>query len=381
MQEASALPPPPSVVEHRDLLDPITHELMADPVLCEDGHTYERSVIERCFQERVKAEQERQEELARVARGEDVPTDDTRCSSRPPIELVSPLTGARISPNLIPNRLIEIQIVRLVEANDHELSKDDFDEWKSRRVEKKQREQQANEDKRKSELEREARSIPNGVIQNESVPSTQPTAEPSEQPPQSPHPPGLACGNSQPNLECVLVTPNGVLVNNDLELAEAEVERRRVREEVRRSEEQALEKKENQHVRRADKAAVGEPAPTAEEPKLVSQIEQDEACALQVRREQEEDATRSVYATAKEEGNARHLGGRGELRMCGKCKCGPIMNHACDDLDAHNNNATTYAEFKTVMAKEKPNHCPSCGWFNPDFSKWPIWDGIEGPHE
>lgn len=48
-------------------------------------------------------------------------------------------------------------------------------------------------------------------------------------------------------------------------------------------------------------------------------------------------------------------------RMCGQCGSGPVSNEACHSLSAHN--------------VGRCNHCPVCGWFDPDWMKWPAWDG------
>ena len=70
---------------------------------------------------------------------------------------------------------------------------------------------------------------------------------------------------------------------------------------------------------------------------------------------------------------------RGDIRMCGQCKAGPIVNHACSDLASHNTSDTSY-KGKSVASKARPNDCPNCGWFDSDWHKWPRWDGVYGPH-
>ena len=47
-QEASPLPEPPEI-----FVCPITQELMQDPVMATDGHTYERHAVERWFATRL----------------------------------------------------------------------------------------------------------------------------------------------------------------------------------------------------------------------------------------------------------------------------------------------------------------------------------------
>mmetsp|Transcript_30104 Transcript_30104/g.69453 ORF Transcript_30104/g.69453 Transcript_30104/m.69453 type:complete len:171 (-) Transcript_30104:850-1362(-) len=79
------------------------------------------------------------------------------------------------------------------------------------------------------------------------------------------------------------------------------------------------------------------------------------------------------------QGNAEAIGGKGDLRMCKVCKAGPIENQACPDLGTHNNTSTYYRK-QNVSANLNPNHCPNCGWFDPNWNQWPYWDGVYGPH-
>jgi len=55
-------------------------------------------------------------------------------------------------------------------------------------------------------------------------------------------------------------------------------------------------------------------------------------------------------------------------RMCGQCRCGPVVNYACSNLATHNND------------RPFTNHCSNCGWFDRNWGNWPEWDGIYGPH-
>jgi len=54
----------------------------------------------------------------------------------------------------------------------------------------------------------------------------------------------------------------------------------------------------------------------------------------------------------------------GVPKMCGRCGYGPIINQACNDMAAHNNDGGNNL-----------NHCPRCNWFNSDWTRWPAWDG------
>ena len=107
--------------------------------------------------------------------------------------------------------------------------------------------------------------------------------------------------------------------------------------------------------------------------------EEREAAAARERHEEAERATQAAFARAGAEDGAAALGGRGDFRMCGRCKAGPIENFACADLSAHNDSSTSY-KGKAVAATSRPNHCPNCDWFDENWHNWPLWDRVEGPH-
>lgn len=102
---------------------------------------------------------------------------------------------------------------------------------------------------------------------------------------------------------------------------------------------------------------------------------------LILRHWEEEAATQSTFAKVIGKNNcgAEFFGGIGDLRMCKRCRTGPIENQACPDLEAHNNTSTTYRN-SPVYSNVKPNHCPNCDWFSSDWHEWPYWDGVYGPH-
>merc|ERR1712060_493507 len=58
-------------------------------------------------------------------------------------------------------------------------------------------------------------------------------------------------------------------------------------------------------------------------------------------------------------------------RQCGRCGHGPIEHYACDDLLTHQGQVTGNTKIN--------NACPKCGWFRPDSSQWPRWDGNVHP--
>ena len=142
--------------------------------------------------------------------------------------------------------------------------------------------------------------------------------------------------------------------------AREEEERRRERVERRRQEEQARLAREQSLREEADRAR-----------QAAEELRRQHAAA--------EAATVEAFTNARVEGGARSLGGIGDLRMCRRCRAGPIENMACADLSAHNNGATDY-KGRTVTSVNNPNSCPHCGWFSSDWRNWPYWDGTEGPH-
>ncbi|KAL7579566.1 hypothetical protein ACA910_007935 [Epithemia clementina (nom. ined.)] len=134
------------LLRKKDFEDPITYQIMADPVTCEDGHTYDRPVIHRCFRERVLAEEERQK---KQSENNSTNVDDTSCGGVVgPIALISPVTGSVVSGSLVPNHILEQQIVRLMEHNLFNLNSDDIADWEERRREKKENDRKREEEDR-----------------------------------------------------------------------------------------------------------------------------------------------------------------------------------------------------------------------------------------
>lgn len=50
-------------------------------------------------------------------------------------------------------------------------------------------------------------------------------------------------------------------------------------------------------------------------------------------------------------------------RQCGRCGLGPVLHSGCDNLRTHHGE------------RGIRNACQACGWFAPDISAWPRWDG------
>jgi hypothetical protein len=123
----------PGLFERDDYEDPISKEIMADPVKCSDGYTYERQNIERHFRTCIESEQQRQAELES---GQPTESADACCGARIPVELISPLTGGVVSDTLLPDKNLERTIVRLVENNALGMTEEEIRDWTQLREEK-----------------------------------------------------------------------------------------------------------------------------------------------------------------------------------------------------------------------------------------------------
>ena len=139
------------IFERDDYEDPIFNEIMADPVKCADGYTYERQQIETHFQTRIKLEEDRLAEIEAEQRnelaGQQTETDTTCCGERKQIELTSPLTGEILTSDiLVPDKNLERRIVRLVESNALDMTEEEIQSWRElrelKRVKDRQREQE-----------------------------------------------------------------------------------------------------------------------------------------------------------------------------------------------------------------------------------------------
>jgi U-box domain len=133
-----------ALVEKVDILDPIMKHVMADPVKCHDGFTYDRCSIEHYFAVR-KEEQEKRMKV--LQHGENTETSNEEagtCSGKLlPIELLSPMTQQALpSEVLIPDLNMESLIVRAMERKVFRLSQDDIADWNTRRAEKKKSDEQ-----------------------------------------------------------------------------------------------------------------------------------------------------------------------------------------------------------------------------------------------
>jgi len=104
-----------------------------------------------------------------------------------------------------------------------------------------------------------------------------------------------------------------------------------------------------------------------------------ERLRLEAERLEKERKERIQQAAAQAEASTaeflRQNGGQGndfdndELRMCRRCRAGPVENEACNDLQMHNGEAGGDL-----------NVCKNCGWFSREWTDWLEWDGVMGPH-
>lgn len=138
---------------------------------------------------------------------------------------------------------------------------------------------------------------------------------------------------------------------------------------------------ERRRQQRAERRRLAQEAQRERERQLCEEAQRARQAADELRRQHEaaEAATVEAFANARVEGGARVLGGTGDLRMCRRCRAGPVENVACANLETHNNASIDY-KGNAVASVENPNACPHCGWFNSNWHRWPYWDGIHGPH-
>jgi len=135
------------------------------------------------------------------------------------------------------------------------------------------------------------------------------------------------------------------------------VERRRQREQQQRQEEEERQRQQQEQERLAN-------------------LEQEEQRAAMRRAQAEADRQRrqrEAEAQREEQEFQQLVRGRvqglqmtgGGAKMCRRCGYGPIINQACNDMAAHNNDD----------GRRNQNHCPRCNWFDAEWGNWPAWDG------
>ena len=129
-------------------------------------------------------------------------------------------------------------------------------------------------------------------------------------------------------------------------------------------------------MREAEAARQRERAAREEQARREEQRRQEEQARLRREREEaerqkrEREAEEQAGLLAMQQHNAENGRlGKGDFRMCRKCRCGPVTNDRCRDLARHNNEVAGGA-----------NRCRNCGWFTAEWHDWPMWDGKFGPH-
>ncbi|CAK9065164.1 unnamed protein product [Durusdinium trenchii] len=55
-------------------------------------------------------------------------------------------------------------------------------------------------------------------------------------------------------------------------------------------------------------------------------------------------------------------------KMCPRCRCGPVINENCFDLQSHHNEASGRSRIN--------NACQQCAFFTRDWNEWLQWDGV-----
>jgi len=131
-------------------LDPITHEIMVEPVICDDGFTYDRQTIEAHFQSELETDYRQQNQFT------------------------SPMTGDIITNSLLHNRNVEMQIVESLEERNMSVLDEDIEKWHRRREQR--RESRTARDKEgRNKKEQQERPQPDiaAPIQQEEQPSAE----------------------------------------------------------------------------------------------------------------------------------------------------------------------------------------------------------------
>jgi len=128
---------------------------MADPVVCDDGFTYDRPTIEQHFRSRIEQEEERQ----RQEEGGEQSTDNAACcGARREIRLTGPRTNEIVSDRLLPNRNLDQQIVELIEGGHPDLTEEDIEDWKERREQKRENDRIRREEEQRARERQEERA-------------------------------------------------------------------------------------------------------------------------------------------------------------------------------------------------------------------------------
>lgn len=132
--------------------------------------------------------------------------------------------------------------------------------------------------------------------------------------------------------------------SEELNAAEGEVRQRQEQERRRQEQERQRQEQERQ---RQEKERQRQEALRLEQERLEA-IQQD-------RQRREKEADEATAEMLKRSGALN-----GDLRMCKRCRAGPIENKACPSLSSHAHDSGTY----------KGNRCPNCNWFDAVVLSW-----------
>jgi len=433
-------PPPPApaaLPDHRMLSAlrcPIMDELMAEPVLAADGFTYERANLERAW----SAAAERAAERLQAERPAD---DDACCGAEQAFVRLSPMTNQPITAALTPNHVIVQLIEGAIEAGS--IPADEAAEWRQRRTAATSAAAVATHLRSEAAVLTSAQPAPAAQPATPS-PALGPAAEvgvratecrerrrPSAAQQQQRSALAVLERERSRLLESVTAPQRRVCARVhatraaeqetafvELSRVEAEIERLQLELTVALSVDHADDPEPRlpatdrggqrppgsvpgsvrrsltfglQRTRQAaarTRALANGPlhqtwalanAPLrwasaasarAQEREERAQAERQEA---QVRRRTEEQATADFLRRVDPfTGEAVQPG---DLRMCGRCHAGPWRKRGCNDMRRHN-------RLHCLRPDESGTHnrCRNCFWFEADWTRWPEWDGVMGPH-
>jgi hypothetical protein len=361
-----------------DLNCPITSELMTDPVVASDGHTYDRSSIERAW---AAARETAAERMLRAH-------DDDCGSAHGFVGPLSPLTGEVVTDVLTPNHLIVKMIEARIEAGS--ISAPDAAEWRERRrtVLAQQRSSAAPQNAGGTPVPPSAAATPPPPAARPARRATQPSANERRLQRQI-ESLQTEIGELNARARAAGSVKGQVAAVKRLSRKEAELDRMQTElataQSLRTHQEEAVTPQQPLSARGVSSVLTDAGRRLRRSLSFGGQLERGVAALQQARVERslqssarrEEAQQRAETTRENERLTAEYLrhtnpftGERvkdGDLRMCGRCHAGPFTKTGCNDMSTHNS---------WFMA----NRCRNCFWFNSTWTNWPVWDGVIGPH-
>ena len=317
---------PASALDFAMLRCPIMDELMADPVVAADGLTYEAENIQKAWaaaRERAEEPQEEHEACCGAAAA--------------PFVLRSPMTNEPMTSELLTPNFLVVQIIEAIIESGNVPPEEAY-EWRTRR--------KAAVAKRKSQPPPQATDGTEGELSQLVA-----TA-----------------------LKAPLHPPRGrrsLARSVSLSLRRA---RDGVRERASRANERVLDNATGWW--RVLRQKMDARRQRAAERKAEAQLQQEQAQRQQEQRsaaQREADAATAAYLSRIDPFTGMPVQA-GDLRMCGRCHAGPWRKTGCNDMSRHN------TWFGSHTANATHNRCRNCGWLSSDWTNWPVWDGVVGPH-